>query len=231
MTLVSYQLDGPVALITMDDGKANAMSLQMITELNTALDRAEADGAVVLLSGREGIFSGGFDLPVLQAGGDDAIAMVEAGFELAIRALAFPRPLVIACTGHAVAMGVFLLLCGDYRVGASGSYKFTANEVAIGLTMPHAACEVLRQRLSPAYFNRAVTLAETFSPDNAVEAGFLDRVVDPGHLQTVARDVADATAGLDPNAHATSKLRARQHALNAIRAGLDADHAAVRGRA
>src|SRR5260370_24473285 len=137
--MISYRLDDTIATITIDDGKVNALSLTVLTDLNAALDRAEQDQAVVVLAGREGVFSAGFDLPVLRGGGPDALAMLRAGFETAARLLAFPRPVVIACTGHAVAMGVFLLLCGDYRVGATGPYQISANEVAIGLTMPRAA--------------------------------------------------------------------------------------------
>ena len=174
---VRYELHDTVATITMDDGKVNVMSPPMLQELNAALDRAAADRAVVLLSGRPGVFSAGFDLAAAPGGrpggGRHAARRVRAGGAL----LAFPMPVVIACTGHAVAMGVFLLLSGDYRVGAAGDYESTANEVAIGLTMPRAAVEILRQRLAPAHFNRAVMLAEPFSPANAVEAGILDRVV------------------------------------------------------
>ena len=226
--LVNYQLENSFATITMDDGKVNVLSLQMLAELNAALDRAAADRAVVVLSGRTGVFSAGFDLPVLRAGGSESIAMLRAGFELAERVLSFPMPVAIACTGHAVAMGVFLLLSGDYRVGAAGPYKLAANEVAIGLTMPRAAIEILRQRLAPAHFNRAVTLAESFSPDNAVEAGLLDRVVGASELERVARSTAVALSTLDMEAHAASKLRAREHTLRALRTAIEADDAALR---
>ena len=229
--LVAYRLEDSIATITMDDGKVNVMSLRMLTELNAALDRAAADRAVVLLGGREGVFSAGFNLLVLRAGGSEAIAMVHAGFELAERLLSFPLPVAIACSGHAVAMGLFLLLSGDYRVGAAGPYRLVANEVAIGITMPGAAVEILRQRLAPAAFNRAVTLAEPFSPDNAVEAGLLDRVVPASELDGVARGVAGALCSLNLDAHAASKLRARAPALHAIRAAIDADHAAFRALA
>jgi enoyl-CoA hydratase len=230
-TLVSYQLEGTIATITMDDGKVNALSLRMLAELNTALDRAAADKAVVVLTGRDGIFSAGFDLTVLRAGGPDAAAMLRAGFELSERMLSFPMPVLIACTGHAVAMAVFLLLSGDYRVGAAGPYKITANEVAIGLTMPRAAVEICRQRLAPAHFNRAVILAEVFSPDDAVAAGFLDRVVEASELQNRAVSAAEVLANLDMDAHAASKLRARAQALHALRAAIEADDAAVRATA
>jgi enoyl-CoA hydratase len=220
-TLVNYELTDSVAAITMDDGKVNVMSLAMQTGLHEALDRAEADGAVVLLRGRDGVFSAGFDLAVLRAGGPDALAMAQGGFELARRVLAFPQPVVVACTGHAVAMGAFLLLSGDYRVGAAGPYKFAANEVAIGLTLPAAAIEVLRARLTPSAFSRAAILAETFSPENAVEAGFLDRVVPDWDVAANAREVAAALSTLDRKAHAATKLRARHATLTGLRAAID----------
>jgi enoyl-CoA hydratase len=226
-TIVSYRLDGPVATIAMDDGKVNALSTQMLTELNAALDRAVADRAVVVLTGRKGVFSAGFDLAVLRVGGAAALAMLRAGFELAARILSFPTPVLVACTGHAVAMGAFLLLSGDYLVGAAGSYKITANEVAIGLAIPQSAVEICRPRLAPSHLVRALCLAEVFSPDNAVTAGFLDRVVPAAELQDVAHGVAAELARLDPDAHAASKLRVRDQALTAIRASIDADTAAL----
>ena len=154
--------------------------------------------------------------------------MVRAGFELAERVLAFPTPIVIVCTGHAVAMGAFLLLAGDHRIGVLGPYKFTANEVAIGLTMPFAAIEILRQRLAPAQFNRAVMLAATFSPESAVEAGFLDQAVEPSEVHSVARATAVALSSLDMRARrrdetASASAHARGHPR-----GIDADYAAFR---
>lgn len=226
--LVTYQPGDSIATVTMDDGKVNALSLQMLMELNVTLDRATEDGAVVVLTGREGVFSAGFDLAVLRAGGSDAVAMLRAGFELAERILSFPTPVLIACTGHAIAMGVFLLLSGDYRIGVVGPHKITANEVAIGLTMPRAAVEICRQRLTPAAFNRAVILAEVFSPADAVAAGFLDRVVPAPELHDVAASAAAELTKLDPDAHAASKLRARAPALKAIRSAIETDHAAFR---
>ncbi|MDX2168697.1 MAG: crotonase/enoyl-CoA hydratase family protein [Deltaproteobacteria bacterium] len=225
---VTYRFENGIAEIGMDDGKANVISPAMIAELHAAFDRAQADRAVVVLSGRPGVFSGGFDLNVLRAGSDESIGMVRGGFELAERILSFPLPVVIACTGHAVAMGVFLLLSGDYRIGAGGPYRITANEVAIGLTMPLAAVEILRQRLAPSYFNRAVMIAEPFWPGTAVEAGFLDRVVEPGEVLAAARNIAESLRGLDMSAHAATKLRARQPTLRAIRAGIEADFAVAR---
>ena len=230
-TLVTYRLRDSVATITMDDGKVNALSRPMLTELGAAFDRAAADRAVVVLTGRAGVLSAGFDLPVLRAGGAAAADLLHAGFELAQRMLAFPTPVLVACPGHAVAMGVFLVLSGDYRIGASGPYKLTANEVAIGMTMPLAAVEICRQRLTPACFNRAVLLAEVFKPQDAVAAGFLDRVVPPAELAETAAAAAAALATLDLDAHAASKLRARQLTLTALREAIDRDDAAYRALA
>ena len=200
-TLVSYQLTDSVATITMDDGKVNVMAPQMLAELGTALDRAGADRAVVVLAGRPGVFSAGFDLSVLKAGGSPASAMVQAGFELAERILSFPGPVLIACTGHAVALGSFLLLSGDYRLGAAGRFKITANEVAIGLTMPQVAIEICRHRLTPAHFTRAVTLAEVFPPDDAVTVrnfivGRVRRCTAAGILTGDDTDIADVLVAL-----------------------------------
>jgi enoyl-CoA hydratase len=222
--LLSYELNDSIATITLDDGKVNILSPQMLSDINGALDRAEADDAIVVLAGRPGVFSAGFDLKLLRAGGDEALAMLRAGFELAARVLSFPKPVVVACSGHAIAMGVFLLLSGDYRVGAAGPYKITANEVAIGLTMPRTAVEICRQRLAPAHFNRATVIAEVYDPDTAVAAGFLDRVVGAAELASTARDVAGQLRALDMDAHTATKLRARDKALAAIRMAIDLDY-------
>jgi enoyl-CoA hydratase len=230
MAAVHYELHGSVATIGLDDGKVNVMSLDMQAEIHAALDRAESDRAVVVLTGRDGVLSAGFDLQVLSAGGPSAASMVIGGFELATRVLAFPRPIVIACTGHAIAMGTFLLLAGDHRIGTTNPAKFTANEVAIGLTMPRAALEVLRQRLTPAAFVRAAMLAEVFTPTNAVEAGFLDQVVPPVELARTAREAATRLASLDPEAYSATKLRARARLLTDLRAAIDADAAELGSR-
>jgi enoyl-CoA hydratase len=226
MALVTYQLEDSIATITMDDGKRNVLSLDMFAAIDAALDRARADRAVVLLAGREGTFSAGFDLRVLMAGGRDAYTLVRTGFELAERILAFPAPVVVTCTGHALAMGVFLLLSGDYRVGAEGPYRIGANEVAIGITMPFFGVEICRQRLAPAHFHRAVINAEIYGPEEAVAAGFLDRVVPASDVASVARAMAAQLTKLDLDVHAASKLRARDHALTAVRAAIAADAAA-----
>ena len=226
---VRYELDDAVATVTMDDGKVNALSPAMLTALGEALDRAAGDRAVVVLRGREGMFSAGFHLPTLRVGGPEAVGMIRGGFELAERLLSFHTPVVVACTGHAVAMASFVLLSGDLRIGAAGDFRIQANEVAIGLTMPRAAIEICRQRLAPSAFSRAVLLSETFGPDEAVTAGFLDRVVDPARLDDAVRTAATALSQLDLDAHRASKLRAREGTLRAIREAMATDAAELAG--
>jgi enoyl-CoA hydratase len=223
MELVSYRLDQSIATITLDDGKVNALSPAMMAQINAALDRAEADRATVVLTGRQGILSGGFDLKVLRGGGAEAPAMVRSGFLLAERMMAFPRPVVVACSGHAIAMAVFLLLSADYRIGAAGPYRLTTNEVAIGLVMPHAAIAITRQRLPPAQVHRALVLAEVYNPDDAVTAGILDRVVPAADLAEAARATATTLSTLDMHAHAATKLRTREVTLRALRTAVESD--------
>jgi enoyl-CoA hydratase len=219
-TLVSYRHEAGIATIAMADGKVNALSRAMLAQLGAALDRAEADRAAVVLTGRTGVFSAGFDLPTLRAGGPEAVALLRDGFALSARLLGFPAPVVIACSGHAIAMGAFVALSGDYRIGAAGSFKITANEVALGLPLPRAAIEICRQRLAPVYLTRALLLAEVFTPDEAVTAGFLDRVVPAGELAETAWAVAARLAALDRTAHAISKQRLRSPVLAELTAAM-----------
>lgn len=219
---VQYEFAADVAAVTMDDGKVNALSPAMQQQLNAALDRAERDGAkAVVVAGNARTFSAGFDLSVFAAGDVAAgLAMVRGGFELAVRWLTFPVPVVLAVTGPAVAMGAMLLTAGDYRVGSSAS-RCRANEIAIGMTMPAAAVELMRMRLSPSAFQLANSMATPFSGEAAVAAGWLDECVAPDRVLDRARQVAAEAAGLNLRAHRASKLKARAAALAAIRAGID----------
>jgi len=220
---VRFQLEGNIARITLDDGNRNVITPPLLRELNDALDRAEKAQAVVVLTGREGVFCAGFDLRILRGGVVDAFQMLIGGFELAERLLSFPTPIVVACNGHAMAMGAFLLLAGDYRIGSKGPFKIVTNEVAIGLTMPSAGIEICRQRLVPAHFVRSVLLAEPYTPETSVEAGFLDRVVPPGELLREAMEVAGRLVELDRKAHRETKMRARRPMLRALRKAIASD--------
>ena len=207
--LVNYQLNDGVATITISNGKANALSHEVFDALNTALDRAEEDRAVVILTGQPGIFSGGYDLKEMQKGPKEAIALVKAGSTFTRRLSAFPLPVIAACSGHAIAKGAFVMLSVDYRIGIQGSFRLGLNEVAIGLTMHHAGIEIARHRLTPAHFYRSVVNAEIYSPVGAIAAGFLDEAVEPDALMARANEVAQQFRQLNMKAHAQTKLKAK----------------------
>ena len=222
--LATYTFENNISLITMDDGKANVMSLQMLKDLNAALDRAEQEASPVILAGRENMFSGGFDLGVFKSGDNDLIVeMLTLGAELSHRMLGFPVPIIAACTGHAIAMGTFVLLSCDYRIGANGKSKFGANEVAIGLTVPYFAIEVVKSRITNKHRSKTVGLAHIYDVNEALEAGFLDQVVEPDQVLAAATLKAEEILKLDMDAHKNSKTRLREPMLTTLREAIDKD--------
>ena len=214
--LVSYRFADGVAHLSLDNGKVNALSPDMIAAINAALDQAEKDRAVVVLSGKPGIFSGGYDLKVMTSGPDAAKALVASGSTLSRRMLSHPFPIVAVCTGHAIAKGAFLLLSSDYRLGVEGPFKIGLNETAIGMTMHHAGTELARARLTPAAFGRAVINAEMFSPEEAVIAGFLDKVVAAEELEAAAMAKARELAALNMTAFRQTKVKSRKAYLELL---------------
>jgi enoyl-CoA hydratase len=159
----------------------------------------------------------------MKRGGIDALRMLRAGYALPARVLAYPYPVIAACNGHALAMGVFLMLSADYVIGSRGDFKIAANEVAIGLKMPRVAAAMLRHRLNPAAFQRAVTLSEYFNVDAAQAAGFFDNVVDPEELIPRAEAHAESLQALDVRAHTSSKRRIRAALIRKIRLSIPLD--------
>ena len=220
---VHYSLEGNVATIRVDDGKRNALSPEVLQGIYAAFDRAESDHAVVILTGREAVFSAGFDLNVMKRGGTKAIGMLRSGYTLTARVMAYPHPVIAACNGHSFAMGVFLMLSADYVIGCRGDFRISANEVAIGLTMPRVAAAMLNHRLDPAAYQRAVTLSEQFDPESALDAGFFDELVEPADLAARARALADQFQALDARAHAASKRRIRASLIRRIRRSVPLD--------
>jgi enoyl-CoA hydratase len=222
---VSYEQTDGVARISMDDGKVNVMSTAMLRALTAAFERAEkAGGIVILTSAREGIFSAGFDTKILgRRDPQEVFDMVRAGADLAARVLAFPRPVVIACPGHAYPMGAFLLLASDVRVGAEGPYKIGLNEVAIGIPVPTFGLELARSRLLPAYLQRTALTGEMFAPAEAMTAGFFDRLVSAENLQKTANTVAADLGKIDFPSHASTKERLRRATLAAVRTAIDSE--------
>jgi enoyl-CoA hydratase/carnithine racemase len=200
---VELDIHGDVAVIRLDDGKANALGFDAVEGLDAAIDRA-GDARAVCILGRPGRFSAGFDLDEMRS--SRAVELMTRGAELALRIVEHPAPVVLGVTGHALAMGAVLMLTADWRVGAAGDFKLGLNEVRIGLFVPAFAADLARDRLSPRHLTEAALLAEVYDPDGALAAGFLDEVVPEDEV--VDRAVERATtwaADLDQQAFARTR--------------------------
>ncbi len=221
--LIQYRLDGDVAVITLDDGKANALSPDSLAALDAALERAESEARAVLLAGRPGRFSAGFDLKIMLSGADPARTLLGQGAKVFMRLYGLPMPLVVACTGHALAGGCLTMLCGDLRIGIQGPFKLGMNEVAIGMPLPILAVELVRERVAVEYLDQATLFARIFNPSEALAAGMLTHVVEPEALMETAMEQARALAQLDTSAYAESKSRLRRATIDYVLETLDAD--------
>lgn len=222
--ILTYDLSDGIATIAMDDGKANVMSVRMLAAISEALDRALAERAgAVVLTGRAGMFSGGFDLAVFKTDQAELYRMLVAGARITEKLLSYPIPVVTACSGHAIAMGVFLMLSTDVRIGVDQGAKLHINEVANGMTLPYFAIEVCRQRLTPAHLTLAVTTALPYTPQTAIAAGFWDEKVPADALAATARSRALQLTKLHPEAFAATKQRVRAPTLVALRTAIEAD--------
>lgn len=215
--IVTYSLAGDIATLTMDDGKANAMAPAMSAALDAGLDRAASEAKAVVIRGRDGVFCGGFDLKIIR-GDDEPLKsqMREAGMALLKRLYLSPQPIIVAVTGHAIAMGALLLLAGDARIGLAGDFRFGLNETAIGLALPSSGVEIARDRLAPTVFQRAVINAELFPPDGAASAGYLDRVVSAADFDSAVAESSRSLADLDSGTFAEIKRRVRQSTIDRI---------------
>jgi enoyl-CoA hydratase len=214
-----------IAVIRMDDGKANAINFAMLDALNAALDQAEAEAKAIVLAGREGRFSGGFDLKAFATlGADGVYKLLDGGAELLLRLYGGPLPVVAACTGHAIAMGTFILMACDTRIGTAGDFKIGANETQTGMNLPVFAIELARARLSPQHLTHAMVQAHIYDSAGAVEAGYLDSLVTADQLETEAMAVAAQLAALPTDAYAWNKRAMRKPTLDRIRASIGAHH-------
>jgi len=221
--VVQYKSEDNYVIITIANGKANAISHQVIDGLNARFDKALEENKVVILTGQPGMFSAGFDLKVMTKSPDSAKELVTKGSKLSLRMLSFPKPIIMACSGHAIAKGGFLLLSADYRIGVEGNFKIGLNEVMIGMTMHHAGVAIAKARLSEVYLNRSVNNSEIYSPEDAVKAGFLDEVVPESHLISTAIQVAGMFSKLHSKAHAETKIKVRKPHLESLSIAIQLD--------
>lgn len=227
---VRLRKEGKISIITIDDGKANVFGVPMTSALSAALDEVDTKEGAVVIEGRDGIFSGGFDLNVIRSADPDAgRKMTRGGVHVALKAFDFPRPVVAAVTGHAVAMGAIFNTGLDWRIGAKGNFKHGLNEIKDGLVLPIFALELPRFRLNPRLYQQSAFQSRMYSPEEAIEAGFLDEVAEPDKVRETAYKKAEALAALLPNpAYAVSKKRDRARVKQYVMETLESDLDAIR---
>ena len=176
-----------ISIITLDDGKANVFSPKMIQDVNECLDKVPTESGALIITGREGMFSAGFDSKIISAGDIQAtMDMSLSGFKLLSRIFSFPRPILAACSGHGIALGTFLLCCCDYRVGVKGDFMIGANEMRTNMVIPIPILELISHRVSASHKYRAILGAEMYSIESGLEAGLIDEIVDPENLMETA---------------------------------------------
>tara|TARA_X000000368_G_scaffold260504_1_gene206036 strand:- start:2373 stop:3062 length:690 start_codon:yes stop_codon:yes gene_type:complete len=195
--IATLTTEGDVSIITLNDGKANVFSPEMSSTVSNLLDQVPGDKGSLVITGRPGIFSAGFDLKIISSGDADAVAaMVKTGFTLLARIYNFPRPVIAACSGHGVALGAFLLCCADYRLGAKGQFIVQANETRNNMSIPTPILEISKSRISKTHWYRAILNAEAYPVEKAIEPGYLDEVTEPDNLMIRAMEVANDLASL-----------------------------------
>ena len=176
-----------ISIITLDDGKANVFSPKMIQDVNECLDKVPTESGALIITGRDGMFSAGFDLKIISSGDMQAtMDMSLSGFKLLSRIFSFPRPILAACSGHGIALGTFLLCCCDYRIGVKGDYMIGANEMRTNMVIPIPILELISHRVTASHKYRAILGAEMYSIQDGVEAGLIDEIVDSKDLMEVA---------------------------------------------
>lgn len=230
--LVSYDVRDSVAWARIDNGKANALSFDVLEGVGRCLTLAEddADVGALVVTGTPGFLTGGFDLTVMQ--GDDPAAMIRLvsdGGALFTRLFASSLPIVVAAPGHAVAAGALLLLAADERIGADGSFKVGLIETQIGMFLPRWAVELAEERLSRRHFQVATVGARMYAPADARDAGYFDAVVVPEELDTTAQAAAEVWAKLPAAAYAAQVRVIRGARIAALEAAVAADRATGAG--
>lgn len=217
MSVMTYSLEGDVAILAFDDGKANAVSHAFIDAMNEGLDAALKEAKAVVISGRAERFSAGFDLSEFKKGPEATATLLNRGTEMFYRLFAHPQPVIAACTGHAIAAGGFLLLACDTRIGTSGDYKIGLNETAIGMSFPVFGHELAYSRISKRHLTAVLVQATLYDPTGAIDAGFLDEAVAAEELQAHSVAIAAQLAQLPADAYAQNKQDIRAQSLQRIK--------------
>lgn len=206
--------NGGIVTLRLNHGKASALDLELVEGL--AREMAEialtAEARAVILTGTGSIFSAGVDLYRLTEGGDEYVnRFVPALSHMLLDLFAFPKPLVVAVNGHAIAGGCIFALTGDYRLMAQGNGRIGIPELLVGVPFPPAVIEVVRFSVPPQHIQALMYTGRTLSPDDALRYGLVDEVT--GSLETRAAEVAAQLAALPSTIFQLTKRQLRDKAI------------------
>ncbi len=191
-------------IITLDDGKVNALNKEKLDGLVAKLAECATDFAPVAIRGRRGIFSAGFDLKGFAAGPEIATAQLQAGKDAILAILRHPAPIVTLCEGHAYPMGAFLMLASDRAIGTEGEFVTGMNESAIGMALPIYPMILGAARLNSTG-RKAVATSQLFSPHEAREVGYFDHVAAPDKVEALLEKIMGEMKGLNSGAFNANK--------------------------
>ena len=228
MMLKVEQQDG-VAVVRMERGKVNALDLELCEELTTRFrDLAQGEADAVVLTGKGTVFSAGIDLLRVLDGGPPYVQRYLVVFHHFCRTLfAFPRPLVAAVNGHAIAGGCVAACAADRRIMARGSGRVGIPELRVGVPFPAAPLEILRFAVPARHFQQLLYGGATVESKEAVECGLVEEVVEPDELLDRAVAVARDLAAMGAENFRLTKQQIRAPVLERMERGQRDTHATV----
>ena len=221
-SIATLSKENDISIIKLDDGKANAFSYDMLSQVNELLTKVPRDSGALVITGREGLFSGGFDLKTLATGDMEKITkMVQLGYRLLLELFAFDRPIVAAVSGHSIALGLFVTCSADYRIAIDGKYVCQANEVRNNMDIPTQIMEIIKARVNKKYFYSAVYHSDAYSVQESIEVGYIDEVVSEDQFMQRVMEKAKELATLPHPFYANTKKTAQDDVRQKIADAID----------
>ena len=221
-SIATLSRENDISIIKLDDGKANAFSYDMLSQVNELLTKVPRDSGALVIAGREGLFSGGFDLKTLATGDMEKITkMVQLGYCLLLELFSFDRPIVAAVSGHSIALGLFVTCSADYRIAIDGKYVCQANEVRNNMDIPTQIMEIIKARVNKKYFYSAVYHSDAYSVQESIEVGYIDEVVSEDQFMERVMEKAKELATLPHPFYANTKKTAQDDVRQKIADAID----------
>lgn len=227
--MISLESRGIVTTLRIQRGKGNALNLELLEAIYESLGTLENSPARAgIITGQGSVFGAGVDLPELVAGGEDYVRkflpMLVKVFERLAR---FPKPLVAAINGHAIAGGAIIALACDQRLVARGTARIGLTEIQVGVPFPAWALEIARFATPAEHFSTLICTGRTWAADDALAQGLVDEVVEPERLDERSFEVARELGGLLPETFKTTKLAVRRPLFEAVERTAAGDAAVI----